>query len=87
MNGDDCEFIFHSGFKQPFVEKCAIKTFDEVEPNFIAARELLAAYYPVNSADIRLQAPQTKGQESTQPFFLQRTAENSDHALLCIINI
>lgn len=46
----------------------------------------LATYYPVNSTDVRLLLLQTKVEKKAKSVFLHLT-ENSDHSLLCIINI
>ena len=85
-NDYDQTFIFPLWIKTVFSETCAAKTLDEVKPNFLAVYQFLAAYYPVNSTDIWLQALQTKVKKANS-FFLHSTVENSDHALLCIINI
>lgn len=81
LHGDDDIDLYLAQFLGIF----CIQTFQQ---NFILIHQNLTACYPLNSADMWLQALQTKRSEKVNCFFsLHWAVENSDHALLCIINI
>lgn len=63
LNGDFSVWI------NDFLLKCVLgKTFDEAETNFLSVHQFFAAYYPVNSTDIWLQAVQTKVKKANSFF-------------------